>query len=124
MAKAKRIGLAIAVVLTGGWMAFDGAHALVTGDYVTPKSGEYAGQLGPWAAPLRLAGIDPRSTAVKIFFVVFGLTYLAALAAFLRNPMRSRSLLAACAAVALLYLPFGTLLSAAVLALLATPIRQ
>ncbi len=23
----------------GGWLAFDGGHALVTGDYVTPSSG-------------------------------------------------------------------------------------
>lgn len=124
MSKAKRIGLAVAVVLTGGWMAFDGAHALITGDYVTPESGEYAGQLGPWAAPLRFAGIEPRSTGVKVFFVAFGLTYLAALAAFLRNRKRSRPVLIACAAVALLYLPFGTLLSAAVLAILAPSIRQ
>jgi hypothetical protein len=24
-------------------------HALFTGDYVTPSTGEYAGKLGPWA---------------------------------------------------------------------------
>ena len=36
-----------------GWLAFDGGHALVTGDYVTPNEGPYAGQLGPWSAPGR-----------------------------------------------------------------------
>jgi hypothetical protein len=34
-------------LLEGSWLAFDGAHALITGDYVTPKTGRYAGQLGP-----------------------------------------------------------------------------
>lgn len=124
MSKGKRIGIALAVVLTAGWMVFDGAHALVTGDYVTPKSGAYAGQLGPWAAPLRLAGIEPRNTGVKIFFVAFGLTYLAALAAFLRNHRTGRFALGLCAVVTLLYLPFGTVLSAAVLAILGASIRQ
>jgi hypothetical protein len=32
----------------GGWMAYDGGRALLVGDYVTPSTGEYAGQLGPW----------------------------------------------------------------------------
>jgi len=31
-----------------GWMLFDGSRALIVGDYVTAKSGPYAGQLGPW----------------------------------------------------------------------------
>ena len=30
----------------GGWLAFDGGHALVVGDYVTPRTGRFAGQLG------------------------------------------------------------------------------
>jgi hypothetical protein len=49
-------------VLAGGWMAFDGARALIVGDYVTPQEGEYAGELGPWAALLESVGLEPRST--------------------------------------------------------------
>jgi hypothetical protein len=106
------------VVLTAGWMTFDGAYALFTGDFVTPGSGEYAGQLGPWAAIPRSLGIDPRSVGIKALFVVFGLTYLGALWAFRRAGFRPA--LVACAGLALLYLPVGTLASVIVLGLLAT----
>jgi hypothetical protein len=41
--------VAALAALNGGWMTFDGARAFFVGDYVTPSSGEYAGQLGPWA---------------------------------------------------------------------------
>jgi len=37
------------MVLSAGWMTFDGARAFIVGEYVTLSSGEYAGQLGPWA---------------------------------------------------------------------------
>ena len=105
-------------VLTAGWMAFDGAHALVTGDFVTAASGDHAGQLGPWASLLGSLGLDPRDTGVKVFFLAFGLTYLGVLVAFLRGQRRARRPLIACAAVALLYLPFGTMTSAFALWLL------
>ena len=110
--------LAILVIFTAGWMAFDGAHALIRGDFVTPKSGEYAGQLGPWAHIPRAAGLDPRSTGMKLGFLLFGLGYLAALAAFLFGLSGTPRLLMSFATVALLYLPFGTLTSLIVLALL------
>ena len=106
------------VVLTGGWMAFDGTHALVTGDFVTPRSGEYAGQLGPWAAIPRFLGIGPRSLGVRLLFLVFGVSYLAALVAFLRTSRPA--MLATCASFALLYVPFGTVTSIVVLILLAS----
>lgn len=114
----KRGAIAALVVLTAGWMTFDGIHALVTGDFVTPRSGQYAGQLGPWAAIPRAVGIDPRGDGVKVFFVAFGIAYLAALGVFLAGRRRGRGALAAGATVALLYLPFGTMASLAVLALL------
>src|SRR5580658_10061616 len=66
----------------GGWMAFDGVRALVVGDYVTPKSGPRAGQLGPWAHVIAGVGLDPRSTAMKLVFVGYGVAWLAMLAAF------------------------------------------
>ena len=71
------------VLLNGGWMAFDGGRALVIGDYVTPKTGQLAGTLGPWSRVVEAAGIDPRSTLMKSMFLTYGLTYLGATAAFL-----------------------------------------
>lgn len=108
------------VLPTAAWMAFDGAHALLTGDFVTPRSGEYAGQLGPWASLLRSIGLEPRSTGVKLSFLLFGLTYLAALGAFLVRPRRAWVGLVVCAAGALLFVPVGTFTSLIVLVLLAS----
>jgi hypothetical protein len=57
----------VLALLEGGWSAFDGGRALVVGDYVTPHSGDLAGQLGQWAQVRRrlvacaLAGGDLRS---------------------------------------------------------------
>jgi hypothetical protein len=110
--------LAGLVAITGGWMAFDGAHALITGDFVTPSSGPYAGQLGPWTVLPRALGLEPRGLPVRVFFVAFGLGYLAALAVFLRGRPGSWRVLLGFATVALLYLPIGTVASVFVLALL------
>ena len=57
-------------------MAFDGTHALITGDYIRPNTGEYAGQLGPWADIVARIGIDPMSTFMKSAFIVWGATGL------------------------------------------------
>jgi len=46
-------------------MAFDGTRALIVGDYIRPQTGEYAGQLGPWAKLVRKIGIAPESTFMK-----------------------------------------------------------
>jgi hypothetical protein len=54
----RTILVAVLVSVTGGWMAFDGAHALITGDFVTPSSGPYSGQLGPWATLLEAVGLE------------------------------------------------------------------
>lgn len=58
------------VLLTAGWMVFDGTRAMLTGDYVTPATGPYAGQLGAWSNLVRIIGIEPRSTLMKSIFVV------------------------------------------------------
>jgi hypothetical protein len=62
--------------LNAGYMAFDGTKALVTGDYIRPKTGEYAGQLGPWTKLVTKIGIDPMSTLMKSIFLVFGIAGL------------------------------------------------
>ena len=105
----------------GGWLAFDGAHALATGDYVTPKSGRYAGQLGPWSKIVTGMGLDPRSTAVKSIHLALGTAWLLAIHAFaLRVPGAWWAMLT-CAVLGLWYLPFGTLLSVVQIVLLWLP---
>jgi hypothetical protein len=114
-----RVVLTILVAAVAGWMVFDASHAFVTGDYVTPRTGEYAGRLGPWASLLERVGIDPRSTPVKVGFLVYGLVYLALLAAFLFDRRYAWHGLVACALVGLLYLIAGTILNVVVLVILA-----
>jgi hypothetical protein len=96
----------------GMFMTFDGCRALVRGDYLTRTTGPLAGQLGPWSHVVRAVGIAPRSTAMKITFVVFGLAWLGAIVAFLRG---SSLALAVIAVATLWYLPVGTLMSVLVL---------
>lgn len=110
--------IAILVILNAGWMIFDGVRALFVGDYLTPKSGEHAGQLGPWAGVVQTAGIAPRSTSMKVIFVIYGLVYLAVLAAFLLQAAWAKAAMLIVAALGLWYLPFGTLINLIVMALL------
>lgn len=108
----------ILVLVNAGWMLFDGARALALGDYVTPKSGEHAGQLGPWARLVEALGIPARSTAMKLIFVVYGFSYLAATIGYLKNVPGARSATAAMAVLGLWYLPFGSLINVIVVTLL------
>ena len=68
--------IVVLVIITAGWMLFDGTRALIVGDYVTPTTGQYAGQLGPWSILVKAIGIEPRSTLMKSIFVVYGLAAL------------------------------------------------
>jgi hypothetical protein len=63
-------------LINAGYMTFDGARAIITGDYIRPKEGEYAGQLGPWTKLVEKIGIDPMSTFMKSIFVLFGIVGL------------------------------------------------
>ncbi len=104
--------------LEAGWLAFDGAHALITGDYVTPRTGRYAGQIGPWSKAVAAAGIDPRGTPMKVFHLVFGAAWLAVSVGYaLRQPWGWWAMLLG-AIGGLWYLPIGTLASAAQIMLL------
>lgn len=107
--------------LTGGWMTFDGIRALVTGDYVTPSSGEYAGRLGPWTKLVQAIGIEPRSTLMKSIFIFYGLaTLLMAVCFAVGLPWAWWGLLAT-AVLGLWYVPIGTLTNLVMLALLLLP---
>jgi hypothetical protein len=112
------------MVTSAGWMAFDGARALVKGDYVTPRSGKHAGRLGPWSRVVEAAGIGPRSTLMKTLFVVYGTAALVVTLIFALGIPRGREALILTAALGLWYLPFGTLLHAiAIVLLLLPPLR-
>jgi hypothetical protein len=102
-------------------MAVDGARALMVGSYITPGSGEHAGQLGPWARLVRSVGIPPESTGMKTAFVVFGAAWLGVgigLAVQAEWAWIVAIVLAVCT---VWYLVPGTVISIAVLVLLLTP---
>ncbi len=92
-------------------MAFDGSRALIVGDYITPASGDHAGQLGPWSSLVSAIGIQPRSTLMMSFFALYGLAWLIVLLSFVRAAPWSGSAMLIAAVGALWYLPFGTLFS-------------
>jgi hypothetical protein len=91
-----------------GWMLFDGSRALIVGDYVTPRSGRFQGQLGPWANLVSSVGIEPRSTLMKSVFVIFGLAWLTIIAAFVCDVHWAWLAMVIAAAGSLWYLPVGT----------------
>lgn len=113
--------LLVLAVLTAAWLVFDGVHALVTGDYVTPKSGDYAGQLGPWSRLVASVGIEPRSTLMKSIHVVLGVAWLCACVAYFLQVSWAWTAMFACAVLGLWYLPFGTALSLVQIVLLLLP---
>ena len=104
-----RIALVILGLTEGAWMTFDGTRALTVGDYVTPSSGSHAGQLGPWNYVVSAVGIPPRSTAMKLIFVVYGVSWLLiSLGLAYRSAWAWRAMLIAAIAT-LWYLPVGTI---------------
>ena len=62
----------ILAVLNFGFMTVDGSRALIVGDYFRPETGEYAGQLGPWATIVSAIGINPESGLMKGIFIAWG----------------------------------------------------
>ena len=108
----------VLALIEGGWLLFDGLHAMITGDYVTPKSGQHAGQLGPWARLWLAVGVDPRGFFVQAVHVTLGGVWMGSLAAFLSGASWAWTAMLACAVAGLWYLPFGTLLSILQVALL------
>jgi len=98
-------------LLDGGFMAFDGARALVVGDYIRPQSGQYAGQLGPWSKLVKAIGIDPESTLMKLIFAIYGAAWLVVIVCFaLKMPWAWTAMLIF-AAASIWYLWIGTMSS-------------
>ena len=110
------------VVLLGitaaGWMTFDGSRAFLVGDYVTPTSGKYAGQLGPWTHVVEAVGLEPRSTEMKAIFVAQGSLGLVLLIWFCTRRRAARWALVLWCLSIVWYLPFGTLIAVVDLLLL------
>ena len=111
----------ILCLLQGGYMLLDGGRALMTGSYITPSSGEYAGQLGPWARLVSVVGIRPESTSMKLVFVVLGLLWLGSGLGVAAGAGWAWVAGVVLAVATLWYLVPGTLVSLAVLTLLLTP---
>lgn len=107
--------------IEGGWLAFDGGHALVFGYYVTPRTGRFAGQLGPWSQIVSAVGLDPRSTLMKFVHLLLGASWLVIMAAFALQYQWAWWGMLACAWASLWYLPFGTLMSVVQIAILLLP---
>lgn len=111
-------------VIVAGWFVFDGLRAFIVGDYVTPTTGEYAGQLGPWSRLVSAIGIDPRSTLMKSIFVLYGGIWLGIIVCFLlRKPWAPTAMLVA-AIGSLWYLPFGTVLGVVQVGMLVLVMRH
>jgi hypothetical protein len=108
-------------VFEGGYMAIDGGRALITGEYITPSSGEYKGQLGPWTRIVETIGIAPRSTVMKSIFVVYGLVWLGIASAFAARLPYSWGLMLAAAIGSLWYFVIGTVFSVVMIVLLLLP---
>lgn len=120
MRRLKWIVIVLALV-EAGWLAFDGAHAFVVGDYVTPSTGAHAGQLGPWSKVVSGVGLEPRSTLMMAIHLVLGSAWLLVTACFAFDVTWARAGMIVCAVLGLWYLPFGTFLSVLQIVLLTLP---
>ena len=108
------IAMALVVALAfieGSWMTFDGTRALIVGDYVTPRAGAHAGQLGPWHHLVSVVGIAPRSDAMKLIFIAYGIGWLVIAVGLLRGAPWAWMAAMIAAIATLWYLPIGTLCS-------------
>jgi hypothetical protein len=98
-------------LLNSGFMLFDGMRAFIIGDYLRPKTGEYAGLLGPWSKVVSYIGINPLSAFMKIIFIVFGLFGLCITYSFILEYPRSWQALLIYNICALWYFVTGTIIS-------------
>ncbi|HXA17135.1 MAG TPA: hypothetical protein VN380_09100 [Thermoanaerobaculia bacterium] len=108
MRNTMRLLVLFAATLQGGWMLIDGIHALRSGAY-------FGSRLGPWAAVVSEAGIDPRSTAMKVAFIALGLLWLAVLVLMVARLRQGLIVAITAGILTLWFLPIGTLLSAMVI---------
>jgi hypothetical protein len=113
-----RILILVFTLIEAGWLAFDGTRALIVGDFITPKSGPYAGQVGPWRHLVQRVGLNPRGTSMKVIFATYGWSWLLIGAAFAVGAPGSWAAMLVAAVGALWFLPIGTFCSLAQIAML------
>lgn len=101
----------ILAVLNFGFMTVDGSRALIVGDYFRPETGEYAGQLGPWAGIVSAIGIDPESALMKSIFMAWGALGLILTVSFAMRVRRADNALLFFNLASIWYLVAGTLSS-------------
>ena len=99
------------IASSASWMVFDGTRALILGDYVTPQTGEFAGQLGPWSNLVQAIGIEPRSLTMKWIFVTQGIATMIIVVCYLLNKSWARTALLVAMLLGLWFLPIGTLVN-------------
>ena len=87
-------------------MTFDGSRALIVGDYITPAS--RPGELGPWHYAVEAIGLGPRSTLMKLLFVLFGLAWLVVAIGLARRATWAPRAALILAIATLWYAPVGT----------------
>ena len=114
----------ILALVVAGWLTFDGTRAFVVGDYVTPKTGEHAGQLGPWTKLVSSIGIEPRSTLMKTIFILYGIAWLATVICYALGYRWAWWAMLFAAVGALWYLWIGTVASLIIIILLLIPAIQ
>ena len=83
--KTLRAAVILLAVLEAGWITFDGARALRTGEYLKPRLGDYGGRLGEWTRVASTMGAPPRSAAAKWALIGYGVAWLSAIVAFARG---------------------------------------
>lgn len=96
------------IALNAGWMLYDGIHALTIGDYIVADTGDYAGQLGPWSRLVKAIGLEPRSSTVKMIFVLYGIAALSVTIYYALGLSWSQPALFVVCVLGLWYLPVGT----------------
>jgi hypothetical protein len=112
--------VAVAAVLSGvlgGWMIVDGGRAMLVGDYFTPRTGRYAGSLGPWAGLVLRLGIDPRSMVMKALFLGFGAAWVLVAAGMVFGTAGILQIAIVLAFATLWYVPIGSAIALLVLVL-------
>ena len=83
--KTLRSTIVLIAVLEAGWIAFDGARALATGEYLTPRIGSYGGHLGEWTRVASTLGAPPRSAAARKALLGYGIVWLLVACAYARE---------------------------------------
>ena len=115
---APRAVILVFTLIEAGWMAMDGVRALFVGSFITPSTGPYAGQVGPWRHLVAPLGLNPNGTSMHWVFAVYGCAWLAIAVAFAAGRAWAWSAMVVAAAGALWFLPFGTICSLVQLVLL------